>query len=68
MKTIAQEIAALREMTVAELKERYRELHGREPRVKNRDWLWKRCAWKVQEQPPRPLLLLPWQCLQTKAS
>ena len=50
MKTIAQEIAELRGMTVAELKERYRVLYGREPRVKNRTWLWKRCAWKVQEQ------------------
>ncbi len=32
------------------MKERYRKLHGREPKVRNRTWLWKRCAWKVQEQ------------------
>ena len=50
MKSISQEIAELREMNAPKLVERYRELHGREPRVKNRTWLWKRCAWKVQEQ------------------
>ena len=33
MKTIAQEIAELRELTVPELVERFRELYGREPRV-----------------------------------
>ena len=50
MKTIAQEIAELRGMTVPPLVKRYRRLWGREPKVKNRTWLWKRCAWKVQEQ------------------
>ena len=49
MKTIAQEIAELREMAVQALVERYRKLWGREPKVRNRTWLWKRCAWKVQE-------------------
>ncbi len=50
MKSVTQEIAELRGMQVRELVERYRELHGREPKVKNQTWLWKRCAWKVQEQ------------------
>jgi Protein of unknown function (DUF2924) len=50
MKTIAQEIQELRAMTVADLVERYEALHGRPPRVKNREHLWRRCAWKLQEQ------------------
>ncbi len=50
MKSITEEIAELRSMAVPELIKRYRELHGREPKVRNRTWLWKRCAWKVQEQ------------------
>ena len=37
-------------MKVPELIERYRELYGRPPRVKRREHLWKRCAWKLQEQ------------------
>ena len=36
-------------MTVAELVPRYRELWGKEPRVQHQVWLWKRCAWKLQE-------------------
>ena len=49
-KTITEEINDLRAMPVPELVDRYEELHGRRPRVKHRDWLWRRCAWKVQEQ------------------
>lgn len=48
-RTIIEEIADLRVMTVASLVERYEELHGRPPRSKNRDWLWRRCAWRLQE-------------------
>ena len=48
-KTIAAEIAELRQMTIADLVERYEALHGRPPRSKNRSWLWRRCAWKLQE-------------------
>ena len=29
---------------------RYEALYGRPPRVKQREFLWKRCAWKLQEQ------------------
>ena len=47
---IAKEIAELRAMPVPELVERYRELFGKPPRVKHREWLWRRIAWKVQER------------------
>ncbi len=50
MKPIAEEIEELRTMSVAELAPRYEEVFGRPPRVKHREWLWKRIAWKVQEQ------------------
>ncbi len=49
-KSITQEIAELRAMGVPELVERYEAVHGKPPRVKHRDWLWRRIAWKVQEQ------------------
>ena len=44
------EIDALRELTTSQLVQRYVELFGKSPRVKNREWLWKRCAWKLQEE------------------
>jgi hypothetical protein len=50
MKTIPEEIDALRAMDVASLVTRYEESFGRAPRVKNKAFLWKRCAWKIQEQ------------------
>jgi Protein of unknown function (DUF2924) len=49
-KSITQEIEELRALDVAALVERYTELHGRPPRSKHREWLWRRCAWKLQEQ------------------
>ena len=49
-KTITNEIDELRAMTVPALVERYREVYGKEPRIRHREWLWKRVAWKVQEQ------------------
>ncbi len=49
-RSIADEIAALRAMQVPELVERYEALFGEPPRVKHRDWLWRRIAWKIQEQ------------------
>ena len=48
MKTIAREIEELRAMKVADLLKRYRKLYGKEPRIKNREWLWKRCAYQLQ--------------------
>ena len=49
-KTITDEIQELHEMAVPELVDRYEALFGKPPRVKHRDWLWRRCAWKLQEQ------------------
>lgn len=50
MKPIAEEIAALQMLNVAELIERYAVAFGRLPRVKHREWMWRRIAWKLQEQ------------------
>jgi len=44
----AEEIRVLRQMTVGELKEKYREVFGEESRSWNRDFLWKRIAWRLQ--------------------
>ena len=49
MKSITEEIEELRGLEVPALVARYRELFGRDPRVKNRTWLWRRIAWKIQE-------------------
>ncbi len=50
MKNVAQEVEALRGMDVPALVEKYREVWGTDPHVKGREYLWKRIAWKVQEQ------------------
>lgn len=50
MKPIADELAELRAMDVEALSDRYVALYGRAPRVRHKEFLWKRCAWKVQEQ------------------
>ena len=48
---IAQDIRELRELTLPALVARYRGLFGREPRVRHsKEWLWKRIAWRLQEQ------------------
>ncbi len=47
---IAKEIEALREMPIADLVARYETLFGKPPRCRNREHLWRRCAWKIQEQ------------------
>ena len=49
MKSVTQEIEELRQMSVPELLSRYEQLFGKPARVKNREHLWKRCAWKIQE-------------------
>ena len=43
-----EEIAALRRMTAGELRGKYEELFGEESRSGNRDWLFRRCAWRAQ--------------------
>lgn len=45
---IAREVAALRRMTVRELRARYTEVFGEATRSGNKDWLWKRIAWRIQ--------------------
>lgn len=45
---LAARVARLRTMTVAELRTEHRALFGEETRSRNRDFLWKRLAWRVQ--------------------
>ncbi len=49
-KSIADEIAELRRMPVAGLVERYEAAFGKPPRVKHREHLWRKIAWKIQER------------------
>ena len=49
-KSIAAEIAELRGLPVAELVGRYQDVYEKPPRVKHREWLWRRIAWRIQEQ------------------
>jgi hypothetical protein len=49
-RTVAEEIADLRVSDVSALVARYEDVFGRPPRVKHREFLWKRLAWKIQEQ------------------
>ncbi len=43
------QIKALQRMTVGELRARWIELYGEDGRSRNRDYLWRRLAWRVQE-------------------
>jgi hypothetical protein len=47
---IAEEIAELRRLTVGDLVIRFEETFGKPPRVKHRDHLWRKIAWRIQEQ------------------
>ncbi len=47
--SITARIAQLQEMSVGELREKWRELYGEAPRSRHRVWLWKRLAWRIQE-------------------
>jgi len=47
--SVISQIQALRQMTVAELRVKWRELFGEESRSCNKDFLWRRLAWRVQE-------------------
>lgn len=42
-------LAALESMTVGQLAEKWRELYGEPTRTRNRDYLRKRLAWRIQE-------------------
>lgn len=48
-RNLRKELAALERMTPAELRDTYRELFGDESRSGNRQWLYRRCAWRLQE-------------------
>lgn len=48
-RSVLGEIAKLRAMTIAQLRSRYTEVFGEEPRSRNKDWLWKRIAFRIQE-------------------
>ena len=45
---VKRSIAELDRMTPGELRERYQELFGQESRSGNRQWLYRRCAWRIQ--------------------
>jgi hypothetical protein len=45
---MGKELAALGRMTVDELRTRYGEVFGEEPRSRHRQWLVKRIAWRIQ--------------------
>jgi hypothetical protein len=45
---IDKEVAQMQRMTVGELKQKFAEVCGEEPRSRNKQWLIKRLAWKLQ--------------------
>jgi hypothetical protein len=45
---VTREVAALKRMTVKELRGRYAETFGEATRSGNKDWLWKRIIWRMQ--------------------
>ena len=47
--SIPAQILALQKMTVGQLREKWLELYGEPSRSCNRQYLWKRLAWRVQE-------------------
>ncbi|TNF24093.1 MAG: DUF2924 domain-containing protein [Deltaproteobacteria bacterium] len=46
---LTQQLAALREMTVNELREKYRDVFGEPSRSRNKDYLRKKVGWRIQE-------------------
>jgi hypothetical protein len=48
MMNVGKEIAILRNMTVTELRGRYADVFGEEPRSRHKEFLWKRVAWRLQ--------------------
>jgi hypothetical protein len=47
---IGKEIAILKNMTVTDLRTKYVEVFGEETRCRNKEYLWKRIAWRLQSQ------------------
>jgi hypothetical protein len=50
MTTISQQLLELQNLSAAQLAQRYAELHGKPPRVRNRAFLLRRVGWKLQER------------------
>ena len=48
MKPVAEELAALRALNVAELVERYVAVFGKAPRCKQPTWMFRKIAWEIQ--------------------
>jgi len=65
-KNMLGEIHRLRQMTVAELREEWEHLYSEPTRSRNRDYLWRRLAWRVQElAPPGRPVRPPWTPIVT---
>jgi hypothetical protein len=47
--TIIEKIQELRGMTVNQLREKYEEVFGASTTARNKDYLWKKIAWRLQE-------------------
>ncbi len=47
--SIATQVTRLQRMTVGELRDRYAEVFGEQPRSRNKNYLWKRIAFRIQE-------------------
>lgn len=47
--TIAAQIRALKDMTVNQLREKYEEVWGETTNARNKDYLFRKIAWKIQE-------------------
>ena len=45
---VQKQLADLEKMTTGDLRAQYRDLFGDEARSWNRQWLFRRCAWRVQ--------------------
>ena len=48
MLNVAKELAALKRMTPAELREKYAEVFGEDSRSGHKEWLVKRIIWRMQ--------------------
>ncbi len=46
--SIEKELAAMKDMTPRQLRDKYAELYGEPSRSGNRQWLLRRCAWRTQ--------------------
>ncbi|MBY0312869.1 MAG: DUF2924 domain-containing protein [Phycisphaerales bacterium] len=46
--TLEERLAALESLTVAQLRERYKQVFGEDSRSGNRQWLYRRVAWRMQ--------------------